>query len=393
MKIEAVDFFYLAMPEITIEADGSQDALLVRVAAGRHVGWGECEASPLPSIAAFVCPMSHGVCRPVSASVLGQTLDGPADIARMAALVEYDSMDLLQAAHTFSGVEMAMWDVLGKARGEPVWKLLGYKKSNKKIPYASVLFGDTPQETLERAQKAVRENFRAGKFGWGPIGRGSVQDDADHLAAAREGLGPEGILLVDVGQIFVEDVERAAARLPALEASGATWLEEPFHGSAFEAYAELAAKGSKVKLAGGEAAHNVHMARHLMDYGKVGFVQIDCGRIGGIGPAKKVADLAVQRGVTYVNHTFTSHLALSASIQPFAGLEAHRICEYPAAPKSLSVDMTANHLERDASGETAAPEAPGLGIEIDAAAVRRYLVDVEIKVGGKRLYATPAVHQ
>jgi L-alanine-DL-glutamate epimerase-like enolase superfamily enzyme len=389
MRIEAVDFFYLAMPEITTEADGSQDALLVRVAAGGHIGWGECEASPLPSIAAFVCPMSHGVCRPVGASVLGQTLDGPADIARMAALVEYDSMDLLQAAHTFSGVEMAMWDLLGKARGEPVWKLLGYGKSHKKIPYASVLFGDTPQETLERARKGVREGFRATKFGWGPIGRGGVQEDADHLAAAREGLGPEGILLVDVGQIFLEDVERAAARLPALEASGATWLEEPFHGSAFEAYAALAAKGSKVRLAGGEAAHSVHMARHLIDYGKVGFVQIDCGRIGGIGPAKKIADLAVQRGVTYVNHTFTTHLALSASLQPYAGLEGDRICEYPAAPKPLSVEMTANHLERDANGETAAPDAPGLGIEIDLAAVKRYLVDVEIKVGGRRIYATP----
>ena len=81
MKIEAVDFFYLAMPEITTEADGSQDALLVRVAAGGHVGWGECEASPLVSIAAFVCPMSHGVCRPVGASVLGQVIDGPGDIA------------------------------------------------------------------------------------------------------------------------------------------------------------------------------------------------------------------------------------------------------------------------------------------------------------------------
>ena len=82
MKIEQVDFFYLAMPEITTAADGSQDALLVRVDAGGHVGWGECEASPLVSIAAFVCPMSHGACRPVSASVLGQHFDSPADIAR-----------------------------------------------------------------------------------------------------------------------------------------------------------------------------------------------------------------------------------------------------------------------------------------------------------------------
>src|SRR5947199_7838963 len=105
MKIETVDFFYLSMPQVTAEADGSQDALLVRVAAGGHVGWGECEASPLVSIAGFVCPMSHGVCRPVGASVLGQALDGPHDIGRIGAQVAYDSMDLLQAPHTFSGVE------------------------------------------------------------------------------------------------------------------------------------------------------------------------------------------------------------------------------------------------------------------------------------------------
>src|ERR1700761_2688004 len=107
MKIEAVDFFYVSMPEVTEDADGSQDALVVRVSAGGLTGWGECEASPLVSIAAFVCPMSHGVCRPVSDSVLGQPIDEPDDIARIAARVGYDSMDLLQAPHTWSGVEMA----------------------------------------------------------------------------------------------------------------------------------------------------------------------------------------------------------------------------------------------------------------------------------------------
>src|SRR3546814_11817476 len=73
------------------------------------------------------------------------------------------------------------------------------------------------------------------------------------------------------------------------------------------------------------------MADHLMEFGGVGFIQIDCGRIGGIGPAKQVADRAVERGITYVNHTFTSNLDLSASLQPFAGLAEHRICEYTAA--------------------------------------------------------------
>ena len=389
MKIDAVDFFYLAMPTITTEGDGSQDALLVRVAAGGHVGWGECEASPLVSIAAYVCPMSHGACRPVKASVEGQSVTSPADIARMAATIQWDSMDLLQAAHTWSGIEMALWDILGKAQGRPVWRLLGYPRAERKMPYASLLFGDTAQETLTRVKDARARGFTAVKLGWGPIGRGSVKDDADHFAAGREGIGKEGVLLIDAGQIFGENVEAAAQRLPALAEARATWLEEPFNGSAYEAYAALSTRKPSVKLAGGEAAHNVFMARHTIDYGKVGFIQIDCGRIGGIGPAKSVADYAVAKGVTYVNHTFTSHLALSASLQPYAGLAEHRICEYPAAPKALAREIASNPLLPDKDGLLSIPDAPGLGIAVDTKAIAKYLLDTEIVVAGRTLYKTP----
>ena len=389
MKIDAVDFFYLSMPEVTAEADGSQDALLVRVAAGGLIGYGECEAAPLPSIAAFVCPMSHGACQPVSASVLGRTLNGAQDIASISADVAYHSMDLLQAAHTWSGIEMALWDLLGKARGEPVWRLLGYPASHPKTPYASLLFGDTPQQTLTRGREVMQRGFKAAKFGWGPVGRGSPAQDADHFVAAREALGDDGILLVDVGQIFGEDLTRAAARLPALEQARVLWLEEPFHANALQQYGELAQRCNNVELAGGEGAHNAAMARHLIDYGGIGFVQIDCGRIGGIGPAKQVADYATARGVTYVNHTFTSHLALSASLQPYAGLAGHTICEYPAAPKALAVALTYNHLTPDALGQVSAPDAPGLGIEISAAAVQQYRIEVEIRIGHRSLYTSP----
>jgi L-alanine-DL-glutamate epimerase-like enolase superfamily enzyme len=389
LKIEAVDFFYVAMPVVTDAGDGSQDALLVRVRAGGHEGWGECEAAPLPSIAAFVCPKSHGACKPVGASVLGQQVESPADIARMARVIAWDSMDLLQAAHTWSGVEMALWDLLGKARGAPVWRLLGYERAYPKTPYASQLFGDTPEETLTSCRAQIEAGFRAVKCGWGPFGRGTLQDDVDHLHAAREGLGPDGILLVDAGAIFGADVEAAAARLPALEATRATWYEEPVSGMEYEAYAAIAARSLKVKLAGGEAAHNVAMARHTIDYGKVGYIQIDCGRIGGIGPAKLVAEHAVARGVTYVNHTFTSNLALSASLQPFAGLEEHRICEFPVATQDVAKAFCATRMLPDANGQVHVPDAPGLGVAIDPAGIRRYLLDVEIKVGGEVLYRTP----
>jgi L-alanine-DL-glutamate epimerase-like enolase superfamily enzyme len=387
-KIESVDFFYLAMPEVTTEGDGSQDALLVRVAAGGLVGWGECEASPLVSIAAFVCPMSHGACRPVGASVIGQQLERPEDISRIAAQIELDSMDLLQAPHTWSGVEMALWDLLGKSRGEPVWKLLGYRESFRKLPYASQLFGDTPQQTYQLAASAWKDNYRAVKFGWGPIGRGDLRTDINHFSVAREGLGKDSLLMVDVGQVFGNDVKAAAARLPSLEKVEALWFEEPFHSSALNEYASLARTSKHVKLAGGEGAHNYYMATHLIEYGKVGYIQIDCGRIGGIGPAKRVADFAVKKGVIFVNHTFTSHLALSASLQPYAGLREHEICEFPFAPKPLAWDLTSNHLERDSNGYLTVPDCPGLGIGINSKAARSYLVDVEIRVKGRSLFSS-----
>lgn len=389
LKIDAVDFFYLSMPEVTTDADGSQDALLVRVTAGRHQGWGECEASPLTSIAAFVSPISHGACRPVADSVLGQPIDDVADIGRIAALVERQSMDLLQAVHTWSGIEIALWDLMGKVRGQPVWRLLGYERAGKKVPYASLLFGDDPQQTFDRAKKAAGDGFRAVKVGWGPIGQSRVEVDRDHFMAARQALGSDGRLMVDVGQVWREDVSAARLRLPALEEARVTWLEEPFLADAVGAYGALAQHSPQVPLAGGEGAHNALLAESLIEFGRVGFIQIDCGRIGGIRPAKRVADYAARRGVTYVNHTFTSHLALSASLQPFAGLLDHRLCEYPAAPRALAQDITTNHLRMDDAGELALPDGPGLGVGINEKALAQYRVDVEIRVNGRGIFRSP----
>lgn len=390
MKIDSVDFFYLSMPIVTTAGDGSQDALVVRVSAGGHVGWGECEAAPLPSIAAFVCPMSHGACRPVSASVLGEKLEGPDDIKRMAATLAFNSMDLLQAPHTWSGIEMALWDLLGHVRGEPSWKLLGHAKAYPKTPYASVLFGTTAQQTLERARDIRAKGFRAAKFGWAPYGD-NLEGDIAQVAAAREGLGADGILLIDAGQIFADDVEAAAKRLASLNANRVTWLEEPFGGFSYEAYGKLAAQSGAVKLAGGEAAHNRYMAEHLIDYGHVGFIQIDCGRIGGLGPAKQVADYAAKKGVTYVNHTFTSNLALSASLQPYAGMKDSWICEYPTQLSSLATELTTTRIAPNAKGEIEIPDAPGLGVAINPKTLKTYAVDVEIKVKGKTIFAPPMV--
>ena len=389
MKIDTVDFYYLSMPQVLDVGDGSQDALLVRIAAGEHVGWGECEAAPLVSIASLVCPMSHSACKPVIASVMGQRIDDVCDIRRIGNLVRANSLDLLQADHTLSGIDIALWDLLGRRLNEPVWKLLGYKFCFAKTPYASVLFGNTADETLSKAKTIAAQGFRAAKFGWGPFGLSSIEDDCAQLAAAREGLGEDGILLVDAGTVWNADLAAARARLSMLKAVRATWLEEPFVSGALSEYHALSLESGLVGMAGGEGCHNFHMAKHMVDYAGLKYVQIDAGRIGGITIAKDVADYAAAKGVTYVNHTFTSNLALSASLQPFAGLESHTICEFPTELKSLARAMTKNHIVPDQNGLLNVPDAPGLGIEPDLKGIAPYLVDVEIQVRGERIYTTP----
>ncbi len=392
MKIDSIDFFYLAMPEILNIGNGSQDSLIVRLVADDMVAWGECEASPLVSIANWVCPMSHSACKPMRDTVLGQRIDSVEDIARITAEVQADGLDIAQTDHTFSGVEIALWDLLGKKLEEPVYRLLGYERAYPKTPYASLLFGDTPQLTLEGAQKTRAENYRAAKFGWGPYGRGTVEEDRDHIMAAREGIGTEGILLVDAGTVWVDDVSQAIPRLEALQEANATWLEEPFIGPALNSYRDLSAQSGSVKLAGGEGSQKYYDAQHLIDYGNIGFVQIDTGRIGGIGPAKQVADYAVEKGVTYVNHTFTTHVALCASLQPFAGIEKDEICEYPVESTDMAHALTGGRtIERDDNGQVTVPDAPGLGIEPNPETAAPYLVDVNITVNGETLYTSPTL--
>ena len=226
------------------------------------------------------------------------------------------------------------------------------------------------------------------KFGWGPFGTTTVAEDEGQLKAAREGIGSDGILLVDAGTVWKWNVEEAHKRSDILKKYNAEWLEEPFIGPAIESYKELRALSS-VKLAGGEGAHNFFEAKHLIDYGNIDYVQVDAGRIGGLTTATEVADYALQKGVVYVNHTFTSQLALSASLQPYAGHPGELICEYPVEPKSLGSEMTINRLEKDTNGLVHLPESPGLGMEIDIENCKKYLQDVEIKFNGQVLYSTP----
>ena len=257
------------MPEVLDIGDGSQDSLLCRVSAGVYVGWGEAVCSPLVGLSAWITPLSHSGCHPVIDSVLGAELNDPSDIAKVYQSVRKNSFyGLLQSDLLISGIEIAMWDCLGRAKSEPIWRLLGYEKSYPKLPYASVLFGDTAQETKQKAVAMKQAGFKAVKFGWGPFGTTTVQADSEHIFAARDGIGDDGYLMIDAGTVFKEDVEAAAARLPALHEANVYWYEEPFDGYAISSYAQLSARTPKVALAGGEGAHNAYQGKQLIDDGK-----------------------------------------------------------------------------------------------------------------------------
>lgn len=392
MKIESVDLFYVRMPEVLDIGDGSQDGLIARVRAGSFEGWGEAVASPVTSIASWIAPMSHSGCHPVIDSVMGETIDSPADIARITRKVRASSFyGIIQSDLTFSGIEIALWDLLGHAKEEPIYKLLGYKKAERKLPYASVLFGDTPEETKQKAVTMRGRGFSAIKFGWGPYGRTTVEADASHVHAAREGIGADGHLMIDAGTVFGEDADAAALRIPALAEAKVKWYEEPVEAEAFSLYKKLSLVNPKVLIAGGEGAHNFLQAQNLIDHGGVGFIQIDTGYVGGIGPAYRVAQYAQSRGIQYINHTFTSQSALAASLHPFAGLKDSWMAEYPMEPKALCQELTVNNIPIDSDGMISVNESPGLGIQFNTATVKKYLVDVEIKVENKVLYKTPAV--
>lgn len=384
MKIENIELYYLSMPKILDEADGSQDALIVKVEAGGLVGWGECEASPLTSIANFICPKSHSAANPIKTSVINKKIDNLDDVKKIINEVKHKSLMIAQTPHTFSGIEVALLDLLGKKEVCPIYSLLGDQKTTPKVAYASVLFGKTPQETFNIAKTIKDKNFRAIKFGWQNFGQ-NIRLDEEHLVAAREAIGKDINLMIDVGAIWGTDVGEANKRLNIFNNAKITWLEEPFYSDAFHEYSELY-KITNLPLAGGESCHSVEAAKNMIRFGKVKFIQIDAGIAGGILAGKEICDFAEKHNVQYVNHTFTSHLQLSASLQPYANSSQSTFAEFPQQLKSLAWDLTENHIKLNNNGYIDLPEDIGHGMKVNQKTLDQYKVDVDIYVNRVKIY-------
>src|ERR1700680_4752898 len=190
MKITRVEAIHLRLPDVNERCDGSQDTLVVKVHTDAGItGVGEVDSSPSVAKAIVEAPISHKICRGLAECVLGQDAF---EIDRLVHRMDEGTIYFgrqAAAIQAMSGVEIALWDIVGKATGRPIYQLLGggFRKTFR--AYASILFGDTPAQTGRMARDLAAQGYRAVKFGWGPMGQ-SEEGDIAQVRAARQGLGP-----------------------------------------------------------------------------------------------------------------------------------------------------------------------------------------------------------
>jgi L-alanine-DL-glutamate epimerase-like enolase superfamily enzyme len=371
MKITRVEPIYLRLPVVSERCDGSQDTLVVRVHTDAGiVGVGEVDSSPLVAKAVIEAPMSHKIARGLAECVIGQD---PCEIDLLIHRMYEGSIFFgrqAAAIQAMSGVEIALWDIFGKAVKRPVYQLLGGGFRKKFRAYASILFGDTPTETEQIGRKLVEQGFRAVKFGWGPMGQ-SEQSDIAYVAAARRGIGAGTELMVDAGLAW--DTATAIRRAKQFEQFNLTWLEEPLHPDNVIGYGRLCASNPPMRIAAGEQICDVKEFRQLMDVGGIDVAQVDVTRVGGLARSKQIGWDTAERHRLCVNHSYKTGINIAASLHFVAALPNTHYFEYCVEQGALRQTLTKQRFPI-VDGDISVPEEPGLGIELDEKVVEKYRV-------------------
>jgi L-alanine-DL-glutamate epimerase-like enolase superfamily enzyme len=375
VKITDVEAVILRQPVLDDGiADGSQDDLVVLVHTDEGItGIGEVDSAPEAVRAMINAPGSHAIANSLHDLVVGED---PLDVERLwhkmyRGLIYVGRRGI--ALHAISGIDIALWDIKGKALGKPVSELIGTPQRDRVRAYASRLMPDTPDE-VRAAVGALREQgFTAVKLGWGPLGA-----DADHdlaLAAAACEAGGDGVtILIDAGLGYGADAQKAIGVARGLEELGVFWLEEPFEPDEYEAYAELA-DTVDIRVAAGEQDTTLWGFRELIERGHVDLVQPDVTRCGGITELLRIAEFAHERGIETVPHAWKSGIIKAASLHVNAVLPEALFQEYCVAETPINTLLTRERLPIDSEGFLTVPTGPGLGVELDLDVLERYRVD------------------
>jgi L-rhamnonate dehydratase len=375
VKITDVEAVILRQPMLDEGiADGSQDDLVVLVHTDEGItGIGEVDSAPEAVRAMIDAPGSHAIANSLRDLVIGED---PLEIERLwhkmyRGLIYVGRRGI--ALHAISGIDIALWDIKGKALGKPVCELIGTPRRSRVRAYASRLMPDTPGEVREAVGALREQGFTAVKLGWGPLG-GDAGLDLELASAACEAAGEGVTILIDAGLGYVADAQKAIGVARGLEELGVFWFEEPFEPDEYEAYAELA-DAVEIRVAAGEQDTTFWGFRELIERGHVDVVQPDVTRCGGITEMLRIAELAAGRGVETVPHAWKSGIIKAASLHVNAVLPEALFQEYCVAETPINTLLTRERLPIDSEGFLTVPTSPGLGVELDLDVLERYRVD------------------
>jgi L-alanine-DL-glutamate epimerase-like enolase superfamily enzyme len=388
LRITEVECHVLLAPDMDPSLTSSaQDGLVVVIRTDGGVeGVGESDANPWMLKAAIEAPGTHTMGLGIRDILIGQD---PFDIGGLwERLYVGTAMNGLRGLviHALGAVEMALWDLCGKAVGRPVHALLGGAPRERITPYASLQPAGHQWEAyrdalVESALRAKDLGFRAVKSEVtmsGPYAHGGMREGYDRhtevVAAVRRALGPGVTLMVDV-QYLWEDAATCLSVVHDWAEFDLYFLETPIWSDNLVEMARLV-EAAPMPIACGEWLSTRHEFAELMDRGRVQVAQPDVGRVGGLGEARIVCDMAAERGRTIVPHCWKTGISISATAH-LAFVTPHcAFIEYLPAQlchERLRRDLAREELRLE-DGTIPLPTRPGLGVEVDWEALRRYRV-------------------
>ncbi|GLV53398.1 mandelate racemase [Dictyobacter sp. S3.2.2.5] len=370
MKIADIEAIPLRLPDVDdVRCDGTQDALIIRVHTDVGlIGLGEADSSPTVAKAIVDAPASHMLARGLRTILIGQD---PFDVQMLwHKMVEGTiyfgrSGTALQA---IAGVDMALWDIVGQAAGQPVSKFLDGSYRDRVRVYVSMIMPETPEEVHEQVGQLVAQGYTAIKLGWGPLGRVSDDLDVALVQAAREAAGSRDLML-DIGLVW--DSTQAIKMARRFEPFDLFWLEGPLPPDDLAGYARLADRVD-VRIAAGEQETTYQGFINLIEKGHVNVVQPDLARSGGLTPTVRLAQYAYDHNVLCIPHAFSTGILVAASLYYVASMPHGKPAEFTVSESSIARDLLTKPFQLEKDGTVRVPQAPGLGVQLNEEILRRY---------------------
>lgn len=333
-----------------------RDAVIVKVSTEDGItGWGEAHHGRCPGAVA------HLVNTTMRLLVVGQDANDITGVWKKVYDKQLASHGMgAGACLALSGIDMALWDIRGKAIGQPLYRLLG--GSSKPIPaYAGgVSLGyQDPQTLVAEARPHVEAGYKAVKLRIGD----TVARDAERIAAVRMAFGDDLVILTDANTGY--DVADVRAVMPALDEFNVGWLEEPFPAHDYLSYREAARYG-RTPLAAGENHYTRFEFNRVIEDGAITILQPDLSKTGGITEALRIAAMASSWKLPIHPHTSMTGLNMAASIHFLAAIENGGYFEADISKNNLFRDELVSTPYRTGKDGCVTPlEAPGIGVELD----------------------------